>query len=210
MKYLILQCTLFLIRHGQTDWNIDHRAQGHTNNPLNEKGVAQAHALAEKMGSYYSDITAIYSSDLDRAYATAQITAEKLHLQVEKREALRERNNGAAEGLTLEEERVLYGSSEEELNQLYPDFRERRKYCSIPGAETYAELLQRGREELLAIAMKHPEEKVAVFAHGEILVTFITDILDIEKMHLPNCSVAEVLYNSNREKPFQFIAIDNF
>lgn len=201
---------LLLIRHGQTDWNIEDRIQGHTNNPLNKKGIAQAEGLAEKIALTYPDITAIYSSDLDRAFATAQITGERLHLQVEKREQLRERNNGAAEGLTAEEERVLYGASEEMLNQLYLDYQQRWEHTSIPGAETYNELLKRVRRELTDIAMKHPGEQVAVFAHGEIFGIFISDLLGKEELlHLPNCSVVKTLYlPEDSMHPFKFVAID--
>lgn len=203
------ETVLFLIRHGQTDWNIAHRAQGHTNNPLNEKGIAQAKALAEKIGSCHSDITALYSSDLDRAFLTAQITAEKLHLQVEKRPQLRERNNGSAEGLTEEEEQALYGASEELLDQLYPHSQERWHYTSIPGAETYVELLQRAKDELIEIAMKHPGEKIAIFAHGEVLGVFLADLLgEVKPVSMPNCSIVEVHYHSEETlHPFQFIPI---
>lgn len=201
---------LLLIRHGQTDWNIEDRAQGLTNNPLNEKGIVQAEDLAEKIASTYSDITAIYSSDLDRAFVTAQVTGERLHLPVEKREQLRERNNGAAEGLTAEEERVLYGASEEMLDQLYPDYGQRWDHTSIPGAETYNELLRRVKNELADIAMKHPGEQVAVFAHGEILGILVSDLLGKEKpLHLPNCSIVKILYlPEDPLYPFKFIAID--
>ena len=204
------ESTLLLIRHGQTDWNIDDRAQGHTNNPLNEKGITQAKNLAEKIESCHSDITAIYSSDLDRAFLTAQITAEKLHLSVEKRPQLRERDNGAAEGLTLKEEYILYGESEKILDQLYPHHRQRWSHTSIPEAETYNELLQRGKKALIEIAKKHPDEKIEIFAHGEILGIFITDLLGKEKlMHVPNCSITQITFNPDTpETPFKFIAIN--
>lgn len=204
------ESTLLLIRHGQTDWNIDDRAQGHTNNPLNETGIAQAKNLADKIESCHSDINVIYSSDLDRAFLTAQITAKRLHLTVEKRPQLRERNNGAAEGLSLKEEEILYGKSERALDQLYPHYQERWCHTSIPRAETYNDLLYRIKEELIKIAKKHPEGKIAVFSHGEILGIFISDLLGKEKpTHLPNCSITQVLFCPNDpEDPFKFIAID--
>ncbi len=204
------ETVLLLIRHGQTNWNIEDRAQGLTNNPLNKKGIAQAEDLAEKIASTYSNITSIYSSDLDRAFTTAQITGNRLHLSVKKREQLRERNNGSAEGLTSEEEQVLYGTSEEMLDQLYPHYQQRWNYTSIPGAETYNELLERVKRELIDIATKHLGEQVAVFSHGEILGIFISDLLSKEKpLHLPNCSITKILYlPEDLTHPFQFIAID--
>ena len=204
------ESVLLLIRHGQTDWNIEDRAQGLTNNPLNKKGIAQAEDLAEKIASTYSDITAIYASDLDRAFVTAQIIGNRLHLPVKKREQLRERNNGAAEGLTTEEEQVLYGASEKMLDQLYPNYRQRWDHTSIPGAESYNELLKRVKNELIDIATKHLGEQVAVFAHGEILGIFVSDLLGKEKpLHLPNCSIIKILYlPEDPTYPFKFIAID--
>lgn len=202
---------ILLIRHGQTDWNIDDRIQGHTNNPLNKKGIIQAKNLANKIEAHHPDIKAIYSSDLDRAFLTAQITAKRLHLSVEKRPQLRERNNGSAEGLSSQEECILYGESEKILDQLYPSYQERWCHTSIPGAETYDNLLQRIKDELSKIAKEHPNEKVAIFAHGEILGIFISSLLHKEKpIHLPNCGIAKIIFHPDDSvHPFKFISIDD-
>jgi broad specificity phosphatase PhoE len=88
--------TLLLARHGETDWNRDHRWQGHTGPPLNETGRRQAAQLAAKV----NDIDVVYSSDTERAYETAVIVAERHGLQVETDPRLREVNFGLWEGLT--------------------------------------------------------------------------------------------------------------
>ncbi|MES2344570.1 MAG: histidine phosphatase family protein [Chlamydiota bacterium] len=221
-KLFVLLCVCFcaqlfssetvflLIRHGQTDWNIEDRAQGHTNNPLNERGMMQAKNLAERIASSHSDITSIYSSDLDRAYTTAQETAKKLNLEVEKRESLREINNGAAEGLTLDEEELLYGPALQELNKRYPHRQERWNYTHIPNAETNHQLLHRIKNELMLIEASHKGEKVAVFAHGEIIKVLIADILDTENIPpIPNCAVVQIVYSSDTQAhPFTFIAVE--
>lgn len=204
------ETVFLLIRHGETDWNIEGRAQGHTNNPLNEKGMIQAKNLAERIASSHSDITSIYSSDLDRAYTTAQETAKKLNLEVEKRESLREVNNGAAEGLTWDEEEALYGSALQELNECYPDRQERWNYTHIPNAETNHQLLDRIKNELILIEASHRGEKVAVFAHGEIIKVLIADILDREEIPLiPNCAVVQIVYSSDTQANlYTFIAVE--
>jgi broad specificity phosphatase PhoE len=65
--------TLLLIRHGETQWNLDNRVQGHLDVPLTEKGVAQAQLLAGWLAS--EPLAAVYSSDLCRASKTAEIVA---------------------------------------------------------------------------------------------------------------------------------------
>jgi len=66
--------TLFLFRHGETDWNREGRMQGQTDTPLNATGLAQAEALAHRLRAHQLD--AIVSSDLSRALTTAQIVAD--------------------------------------------------------------------------------------------------------------------------------------
>jgi 2,3-bisphosphoglycerate-dependent phosphoglycerate mutase len=204
------ETVLLIMRHGQTDWNIDDRLQGHTDNPLNATGIAQAEALAEKIESRYPYLTAIYSSDLSSALATAQKTAEKLYLQVNVREALRERNYGDAEGISFQEEDALYGASEATLDQLYPYYRDRWCHTPIPGAETYNELLQRVKAELLRIVDRHPGETVGVFAHGGVIAMLIADLLNQEEPPMtPNCSMTQIVYSSdNPDHPFKFISTE--
>lgn len=69
-----------LIRHGSTAWNKEGRIQGHTDNPLDEEGLQQAEAIAERLSGEHWDY--IYSSDLLRARQTAEVIAAKLGLQV--------------------------------------------------------------------------------------------------------------------------------
>lgn len=93
-----------LIRHGSTAWNKEGRIQGHTDNPLDEEGLQQAEAIAERLSGEHWDY--IYSSDLLRARQTAEVIAAKLGLQVAGViPGIREMNGGLLEG-TTEQERV--------------------------------------------------------------------------------------------------------
>jgi probable phosphoglycerate mutase/uncharacterized phosphatase len=89
---------LFL-RHGQTDWNLEGRFQGHTDIPLNATGLAQAHGAAERLAR--QPITAIVSSPLVRASKTAAIVAERLGLPLHIDPELMERSFGRYEGLVV-------------------------------------------------------------------------------------------------------------
>jgi probable phosphoglycerate mutase len=93
---------LYLVRHGETDWNVAGRWQGHTDIPLNWRGRAQARVVAETLR--HTAFAGIASSDLSRARETAQIIAETLGNEVVLLDPdLRERAFGPFEGLTGDE-----------------------------------------------------------------------------------------------------------
>src|SRR5258708_10880499 len=100
---------LFLFRHGESDWNREGRLQGHTDTPLNATGLAQAEALAETLRPHRLDV--VVSSDLMRAWTTAQIVAEALGLPLLADPGLRETNVGAAEGLLWTDAKARFGES---------------------------------------------------------------------------------------------------
>jgi broad specificity phosphatase PhoE len=83
---------LLLIRHGTTKWNEEGKAQGQNNIPLSEKGKEQAVFLSEILARDHAELSAIYSSDLDRAYDTALPTARLFSLDIERNPMLNERN----------------------------------------------------------------------------------------------------------------------
>ncbi|MEW6200356.1 MAG: histidine phosphatase family protein [bacterium] len=96
------QLTLYIARHGETQWNLDQRIQGSTDIPLSAHGEEQAEALAQRLKSVSFD--AIYSSDLIRAVRTAEIIKTALTpVRVVQDARLRERNWGSMEGLTWED-----------------------------------------------------------------------------------------------------------
>jgi len=92
---------IWFIRHGETDWNRQRRLQGWQDIPLNEFGVNQASLLAARLReeARHTPIHAIYSSDLQRAHATAVPVSEQLGLRVRVEPGIRERGFGVLEGL---------------------------------------------------------------------------------------------------------------
>ena len=101
--------TIGFVRHGITEWNVEGRAQGQTDIPLNEEGRKQAAALADRLLSEEGwDVIA--SSDLQRARETAEIIAHRLHIgEIVFDERLREIHCGLIEGLTVEERIAKWG-----------------------------------------------------------------------------------------------------
>lgn len=95
-----------IIRHGETDWNVEKRIQGHTDVPLNETGRAQALAMA--FNAAHHRFHAIYSSDLTRTIETAQVLAQREDHEVKLLPQLRERHFGIFQGITAAEAAGLY------------------------------------------------------------------------------------------------------
>ena len=174
---------ILLIRHGQTDGNLARRVQGQTNTPLNTTGHAQAEALSVKMATRHPDLTAIYSSDLDRAHQTALKTAQKLALPVATHPHFRERHFGSAEGMLVSELIALYGE---------PHWVD----APIDGSESRAEMLLRFTTTLAACATQHEGKKIAIFTHGLAIRTMIIEYSPKSELpFLNNCDVASFSWN---------------
>jgi 2,3-bisphosphoglycerate-dependent phosphoglycerate mutase len=152
-------CTLWLIRHGETDWNLAGRMQGHLEVPLNETGRRQARLLAQRLGREPHRFAALFSSDLGRAKETAAEIGQVLQLVPSIRPALRERNFGVLAELTMAE-------AEARQPELFALMRARDTRFVPPGGESLTQLSHRVLEELLQIAWRWPGEQVIVVSHG--------------------------------------------
>ena len=148
---------MWLVRHGQTDWNLRGIYQGQSDIPLNKTGIAQARELAASLSGKQFD--AIYSSDLARALHTASIIAEVLGLPVNTDSRLREINQGVWEGQTIEAVREKYR----------PDFSPNPKYISTPraqGAESLEEVIRRMVAAANDYHHEHNGGRVLLSTHG--------------------------------------------
>jgi broad specificity phosphatase PhoE len=88
--------TVYLARHGESDWNVERRWQGHADRPLTERGREQAELLAGRLADVKLD--AVYASDLRRAWETAQAVAATRGLEVVRLPELREVDVGSWSG----------------------------------------------------------------------------------------------------------------
>jgi 2,3-bisphosphoglycerate-dependent phosphoglycerate mutase len=147
MQHVDDRRTLFVFRHGETDWNRAGRLQGHIDTPLNATGLAQAEALAESLRAHRLD--AVVSSDLSRALNTAQIVALHLGVPLTIDHGLRETSVGDAEGLLWEEAKARFGA--ELTERWYSDGN-----TAFPGGETGRATLTRGLAALRRFAGEHP------------------------------------------------------
>lgn len=147
--------TLLLARHGETDWNSERRWQGHSDQPLNDRGREQARALAAELAE--RTIDALYSSDLLRAHDTAQIAAAELGLEVQVDPGLREVDVGTWSGL-----------AHPEIEASDPDgFRRWQEGGKgWERGESYEQMGERVVGAVLAIAARHAGETVLLVTHG--------------------------------------------
>jgi broad specificity phosphatase PhoE len=147
--------TILLARHGESDWNRDRRWQGHADRPLTDLGRAQARALADRLAA--TELDAVYSSDLERARETAAIVAEPHQLPVKELPELREVDVGSWSGLTRAE-------AEERYPTAFRRWTEGEE--GWDDGETYEQLSERVVGAVMAVAARHPHDRVLLVAHG--------------------------------------------
>ena len=142
---------IYIIRHGQTDWNIEHRIQGKTDIVLNTEGIKQVELITQKIANLKID--SIISSDLKRAYMTAQIINEKFNKTIKADKRLREFNFGTLEGITRKQiTQEIWGKFDENPKQF--------------NAETKKEVFNRIKSFIDDIKSKNSNKNVLVVTHG--------------------------------------------
>ncbi|GGB48763.1 histidine phosphatase family protein [Fictibacillus barbaricus] len=152
--------TIAFIRHGETDWNIEKRAQGCKDIPLNGNGIKQANRLAERLRGQKWDV--IYASPLSRAFETAKAISRVTGLHITSDERLREISFGETEGTTETERIERWG--EEWMNLEL-------------GRETDEEADLRWKSALQEIVQNHKDQKVLIVTHGALLVRIYKELL---------------------------------
>jgi len=154
----VVTTELYLVRHGETDWNKQRRIQGLTDIPLNDVGRAQARETGRLLARRRWD--GIYSSPLSRAFETASIIAGEIGLPAPTAiDALVERNYGEAEGLNFLE-----------IERRYPD------RGSVPGQESREDVVARVLPALRELAVAHPDQSLVVVSHGGAIRSVLTAV----------------------------------
>lgn len=154
------KCELIVARHGETTWNKEGKQQGHLDSPLSELGVRQAERIGERLET--ERFGALYTSDLGRAYATAERIAAKTGHDIRVDVRLRERNLGIFQTLTMEEVARRYPEEYARFRSGDPDY-------VIPEGESARERHARAIACVEEIGARHAGERVVIVAHGGVL-----------------------------------------
>ncbi|WP_106497329.1 histidine phosphatase family protein [Lentibacillus sp. Marseille-P4043] len=163
------------VRHGITNWNIERRAQGSTDVPLNKEGLLQAEKLADRL--QVEDWDVIYSSNLARAKQTAEIIGNKLENRtIHFDSRLRENGGGLIEGTTEEERVAKWG----------PDWRELDLH-----REKSESIMARGRSIMAEILNEQHGKNILIVSHGSFIKSLLREMLPDEDVEtsLHNCSL---------------------
>lgn len=154
-------CTLYIVRHGLTEWNAKGLAQGETDIPLNSVGIKQAHSLRVSFEDIKFD--AVFSSDLIRAKKTAEIIAMEKKLAIETTRMLRERRYGKLDGKPYQ---ML-----NKLNETWTRLSKKARltYRPYSGYETDKEIISRLITFLREISVVYLGKTVLVVCHGGIM-----------------------------------------
>ncbi len=184
---------LFIIRHGETEWNFTGRVQGHAQTELNATGHRQAKYLAERLDGSFS---AIYSSDLIRTIQTAIPLAKQTGLGIRTDPRWREIDVGEGQGL-----------SGEEVRTQWPEFFRQREIDFVrarwPGGEDFADVIAKVEDALQDLIKAHPGEDLAIFTHGgsaraALCVACGGDDSVFQTVNMPNTALSIIEWDGER------------
>ena len=174
---------LYLIRHGQSEWNELKKIQGQINTNLTKHGKDQAKMLANMLIDENIDV--IYTSDLNRAKDTAKTISEKINKPLIYSEFLREIKFGIWEGLTISE-------VEDRYKDQYLIWNKSPDELILDNAETLQILKDRVMNWINLILLENKEKNIAIVSHGTTLKVLMLSLLGIPLCHYKNFSISNV------------------
>lgn len=180
--------TLWLIRHGETDWNVEQRFQGTSDQLLNERGETQAQSLVPRLANIHFD--GIYSSDLKRVQRTAELALGGTLEGVTLDSRLQELDFGEWEGLSWHEVREQFP----EAFAIWANDREQNPH----GGERITDVVQRVDLFLNDLRNRHgKDDHILIFAHGGVLAVMVCMLLETDpskwwRYRFLNCTLSEI------------------
>ena len=182
-----------VFRHGETDWNVEGRFQGHIDIPLNDRGREQAKGLIPKLLPFGLDV--ILSSDLSRAHETATILAQGLGISVLTDPGLREAYLGHAQGLTYDEILEQFG---EDVTGQWRSHLPTDADVSYPGGETGNQVMERVFKTLEDFMRREPSfRKIGISCHGGVIRRIMQRIRPPggDPVRIPNAVLYQIGYD---------------
>lgn len=183
---------VYLIRHGETEWNKIGRFQGSTDIALSEDGIKQAYLAADVLKGKFDYI---YASPLSRAKQTADIIGEASNITAQIEADIREINFGLWEGLTIEEIRDRYPKE-------FLSWRNSSQGYLMSDDISITDAGKRASEAIIKHVNEHLGERIAIIAHGGILKAslihlFGWDMNMYHKFFLGNTSITKLVFKKN-------------
>lgn len=194
---------IYLVRHGETDWNRQGRLQGQADVELNDNGRKQAAAIREKLGNVRLD--AACSSDLKRAKETMRIILNGRKVPVWEDPRLREMDFGRGEGGLIREIKA------DEKNPLYGLFEYPGRYIPPETVESFEHLYRRTgefmKERLLPLEKQY--ENLLVVGHGAVNRSILNPLMGVGQDHfwekkMKNCAVAKIALEDGRLRLLEY------
>jgi broad specificity phosphatase PhoE len=162
---------VYLVRHGETTWNAEHRFQGHLDVELSRKGLAQAEAVANWLATQPVHFAALFSSDLKRAVQTAQIIGKRVGLIPQLYRGLRELHGGEWQGLLRAEIEARFPGKLDLWDEQLDSF-------TVPGGESLPAVQRRIYATYEKIVADHTGEAIIIVSHGAALTTLLAALHD--------------------------------
>ena len=189
--------TIYIFRHGQTDYNVARRVMGQLDIPLNDVGRAQAVELADKLATFA--IGVIYSSPLTRAMETAQVVADKTGAPIITDVRLMERNNGKLQGHIVHctDNPDEYQMDYNQLELFFPASQLNNDNWRPDGGESRTECWTRGRAAVMDIVKNTPYDTIAVSTHSGIMRGILV-LVGMGDARIGNCDYVKLNWDSEK------------
>ena len=202
-----MKTTLYVTRHGETEWNIAKRMQGRKNSSLTDKGMLQAKLLGERIKDI--PLHAIYSSPSGRTMHTAELIKGERNIPIIADDHFYEINMGIWEGQTLVDLEAQYPE------EVHVFWNEPHRFCSTSG-ESFYDVYNRVMEGVNLLLEKHKGESILIVSHaaaakllvGQFAGLSVERVWDDPFMHSASLSIIE--FEGKEASVKQFANISHF
>jgi broad specificity phosphatase PhoE len=196
MGEILMETTILLIRHGQTDGNVNGHYTGWSQEDLNSTGYKQAQLLSNRLT--HTQIDAIYTSPLKRTRTTAETVAKPHNLELTTMDDLIEINLGDWQGLQAKE-----------IGQKWPDMWKQSRIdpsgLTWPNGESFAQVARRGASAFEQVAQQNIGKCVAIVTHDIIIRIMVAHVLGVSnsiyrRMEIGNTSITQIRIIDNQPR----------